>query len=91
MHFPATRWYDTDAIGPHCPARDCEVLVILCDGVAALFDVDPHDEGIYRITDTGGVKPFAATTTVAQRFARTGQLHRRHEVYCIKAKRIKKR
>jgi hypothetical protein len=80
-----------ELVGPHCLARDCLTDVIMCDGVATLFDADPIDEGIYRLTDTGGEKPFAAITTVAQRFGKRGQLHRRHETYCLKAKRIKKR
>lgn len=67
-------------VGPH--DEKCRVPVLLLTGARGgdlLVEAQPHRDGTFLLRDTGGDAPVAVATTVAQRFGRQDQLHRRHE------------
>lgn len=90
MDLAKTRF--VEQIGPHCPARHCEVPVVRCtDGRQdLLLDPTPSSGGEYKITDTGGQIPHARKLTNTQQFGMLGQLHSRHEPTCGHYRRWKR-
>lgn len=74
-----------------CPSPGCGIRLIRVTPAGKLaiaaVEIEPHDSGTIRLTNTGGVLPLAQILTIAQQFGRRGTLHRVHDCPKVRKRR----